>query len=173
MIQNRFSALYLSSLTILSQAGHSLHSLASKLYSLVSVVHDPNMVHLLLSGGLYWWSARLAGPRWGPFASWTTGADLAHRAVYRHFWNFKKSMTLPLSKGQPAWKWSLSSLGTTRLNLVAYCLRSYRVAICTMLSSSGTRGLRTTLSCSGTSRKEMFATLSTKWVATIPQRLCA
>ncbi|MEW5314876.1 MAG: hypothetical protein WDW38_006339 [Sanguina aurantia] len=25
------------------------------------------------AGGLYWWSARLAGPRWGPFASWTTG----------------------------------------------------------------------------------------------------
>ncbi|MEW5315989.1 MAG: hypothetical protein WDW38_007383 [Sanguina aurantia] len=25
------------------------------------------------AGGLYWWSARMAGPRWGPFASWTTG----------------------------------------------------------------------------------------------------
>ncbi|MEW5318750.1 MAG: hypothetical protein WDW38_009945 [Sanguina aurantia] len=25
------------------------------------------------AGGLYWWSARMAGPKWGPFASWTTG----------------------------------------------------------------------------------------------------
>ncbi|KAI9596885.1 amino acid permease-domain-containing protein [Syncephalis fuscata] len=25
------------------------------------------------SGGLYFWSARLAGPRWGPFVSWMTG----------------------------------------------------------------------------------------------------
>ncbi|RKP06509.1 APC amino acid permease [Thamnocephalis sphaerospora] len=25
------------------------------------------------SGGLYFWSARLAGPRWGPLASWITG----------------------------------------------------------------------------------------------------
>lgn len=25
------------------------------------------------SGGLYYWSAKLAGPRWAPFASWLTG----------------------------------------------------------------------------------------------------
>jgi len=25
------------------------------------------------SGGLYYWSSQLAGPRWGPFASWMTG----------------------------------------------------------------------------------------------------
>ncbi|KAG0630375.1 hypothetical protein M758_1G174100 [Ceratodon purpureus] len=25
------------------------------------------------SGGLYYWSSQLAGPRWGPFASWITG----------------------------------------------------------------------------------------------------
>lgn len=25
------------------------------------------------SGGLYFWSAKLAGQRWGPFASWITG----------------------------------------------------------------------------------------------------
>ena len=25
------------------------------------------------SGGLYYWSAKLAGPRWAPFASWITG----------------------------------------------------------------------------------------------------
>ncbi|BAT93817.1 hypothetical protein VIGAN_08035500 [Vigna angularis var. angularis] len=24
-------------------------------------------------GGLYYWSAKLAGPRWAPFASWITG----------------------------------------------------------------------------------------------------
>ncbi|KAL5140098.1 Amino-acid permease BAT1 [Glycine soja] len=27
------------------------------------------------SGGLYYWSAKLAGPRWAPFASWITGCD--------------------------------------------------------------------------------------------------
>ncbi|KAG4984511.1 hypothetical protein JHK87_029260 [Glycine soja] len=25
------------------------------------------------TGGLYYWSAKLAGPRWAPFASWITG----------------------------------------------------------------------------------------------------
>lgn len=25
------------------------------------------------SGGLYYWSAMLAGPKWAPFASWLTG----------------------------------------------------------------------------------------------------
>jgi amino acid transporter len=25
------------------------------------------------SGGLYYWSSQLAGPEWGPFASWFTG----------------------------------------------------------------------------------------------------
>ena len=25
------------------------------------------------SGGLYYWSAKLAGPGWAPFASWITG----------------------------------------------------------------------------------------------------
>jgi hypothetical protein len=25
------------------------------------------------SGGLYYWSAKLAGPKWSPFASWITG----------------------------------------------------------------------------------------------------
>lgn len=25
------------------------------------------------SGGLYYWSAKLAGPKWAPFASWLTG----------------------------------------------------------------------------------------------------
>lgn len=25
------------------------------------------------SGGLYYWSAKLAGPKWAPFASWMTG----------------------------------------------------------------------------------------------------
>lgn len=25
------------------------------------------------SGGLYYWSAKLAGPNWAPFASWITG----------------------------------------------------------------------------------------------------
>lgn len=25
------------------------------------------------SGGLYYWSAKLAGPQWAPFASWLTG----------------------------------------------------------------------------------------------------
>jgi amino acid permease len=25
------------------------------------------------SGGLYYWSSQLAGPEWGPFASWITG----------------------------------------------------------------------------------------------------
>lgn len=25
------------------------------------------------SGGLYYWSAKLAGPSWAPFASWMTG----------------------------------------------------------------------------------------------------
>lgn len=25
------------------------------------------------SGGLYYWSAKLAGPNWAPFASWMTG----------------------------------------------------------------------------------------------------
>lgn len=25
------------------------------------------------SGGLYYWSAKLAGPEWAPFASWITG----------------------------------------------------------------------------------------------------
>lgn len=25
------------------------------------------------SGGLYYWSAKLAGPSWAPFASWLTG----------------------------------------------------------------------------------------------------
>ena len=27
----------------------------------------------LTSGGLYYWSSQLAGPEWGPFASWFTG----------------------------------------------------------------------------------------------------
>lgn len=30
------------------------------------------------SGGLYYWSAKLAGPEWAPFASWMTGWYIFH-----------------------------------------------------------------------------------------------
>jgi len=37
------------------------------------------------SGGLYYWSAKLAGPRWAPFASWITG--WYHTQILNLFFN--------------------------------------------------------------------------------------
>lgn len=38
------------------------------------------------SGGLYYWSAKLAGPNWAPFASWMTGWYLLFILLWRHFY---------------------------------------------------------------------------------------
>ena len=35
------------------------------------------------SGGLYYWSARLSGDRWAPFASWITGWYFTFTAIFQ------------------------------------------------------------------------------------------
>lgn len=68
------------------------------------------------SGGLYFWSAKLCGNEWGPFASWLTGwyvVLLSLCRVYRPDLPFKSCLgwaykTLPRKRGPGpnVWWWS-------------------------------------------------------------------
>lgn len=73
-----------------------LHYIASRCISL----HRTCILYIILllqicsafptSGGLYFWSAQLAGAKWSPFASWITGwYTSSSRINFPSFWHYQ------------------------------------------------------------------------------------